>query len=133
MSSWWTNKDIQYLMLWWGKKPAIQISRDLGRPDQAASQMAFRLELPSNYESLRMDKIEVNLDSLRFLIESGLRAKSIAMDLDIGVSTVYRRVKRLEPYYRDMLRDNGKRYKASAISIANNRRINDQQKEKASK
>lgn len=123
MSSWWTNKDVQYLKLWWGKKPARHISRDLGRPDQAATQKAIALGLScTKYDSLRVDKVSVNENSLRFLIESGLRAKSIAKDLGIGVSTVYRRVERLEPHYRDMLRDNGTRYKSSAISIANNRR-----------
>lgn len=123
--NWWTNKEIQYLKLWWGKRQAIQISRDLGRPDQAASQMAFRLGLNNEkYVTLRQDKTQVNLDRLRFLIDSGLRAKTIAKDLGIGVSTVYRRTERLEPHYRDMLRDNGTRYKSSAISIANNRRKN---------
>jgi hypothetical protein len=117
---WWTNKELEFLKANYGKMPNIEISRALGRPDQAAQHAALRYEIESEpYAGIKLDKVNVNLEKLCVLIGRGKSAVQIGEILGVSKITIRRRAKRLPNLYQDMLRANGARSKSKAITKAN--------------
>lgn len=119
----WTNHEVKFLKDNWGKMTNIEISRALGRSDQAAQHAAIRFGISAEpYAGIRLDKVEVDLERMCVLIGKGKHSAEIGRIMGVSKVTINRRAKRLPNLWQTMLRDNGKKAKSKAITKANHDR-----------